>query len=114
MPQVGGACHSSTGDAIDCRAGRVVVLVHRDELVRQTIDRLQLADPTAEVGVAKAERRARIESDDSIFSRGKLSLAPEGSAPYIPASFYNERAFSYASSQRDQNEEIGREAAESE
>ena len=30
MPQVGSACHSSTGDAIDCRTGRVIVLFVQD------------------------------------------------------------------------------------
>ncbi len=38
------------------RGGRALVLVHRDELVRQTLDKLQLVAPDLRVGVVKAER----------------------------------------------------------
>src|SRR6266478_7316740 len=38
------------------RGGRVLILVHRDELIQQTIDKLKLAGVAAdEIGVIKAE-----------------------------------------------------------
>lgn len=36
------------------RGGRSLVLVHRDELVRQAVDKFRLIDPGAELGVVKA------------------------------------------------------------
>src|SRR2546428_8143955 len=38
------------------RAGRALVLVHRDELVRQAVEKLGLVAPLASLGVVKAER----------------------------------------------------------
>lgn len=38
------------------RSGRALVLVNRDELVRQAVDKLTLVDPNMQVGVVKAER----------------------------------------------------------
>lgn len=38
------------------RPGRSLVLVHRDELAEQTIEKLQIIDPDRQVGVVKAER----------------------------------------------------------
>ncbi len=38
------------------RGGRALVLVHRDELVRQAVEKMALVAPTAHVGVVKAER----------------------------------------------------------
>jgi ATP-dependent helicase IRC3 len=40
---------------IDQRAGRSLVLAHRDELIRQTVDKLLLVNPDCAVGVVKAE-----------------------------------------------------------
>jgi ATP-dependent helicase IRC3 len=40
---------------IDQRAGRSLVLAHRDELIRQTVDKLLLVNPDCKVGVVKAE-----------------------------------------------------------
>jgi superfamily II DNA or RNA helicase len=42
--------------AIARRGGRALVLVHRDELVQQTIDKFHLIAPDLRVGVVKAER----------------------------------------------------------
>lgn len=41
-------------EAIRRRGGRAVVLVHRDELVRQAVEKLGVVDPDATVGVVKA------------------------------------------------------------
>jgi ATP-dependent helicase IRC3 len=40
---------------IDQRVGRSLVLAHRDELIRQTVDKLLLVNPDCKVGVVKAE-----------------------------------------------------------
>jgi ATP-dependent helicase IRC3 len=40
---------------IDQRPGRSLVLAHRDELIRQTVDKLLLVNPDCAVGVVKAE-----------------------------------------------------------
>lgn len=37
------------------RGGRAVILAHRDELVRQAVDKLRMVDPTMQVGVVKAD-----------------------------------------------------------
>lgn len=39
----------------EARAGRSLILVHRDELVAQTIEKLRLIDPKADVGVVKGK-----------------------------------------------------------
>jgi len=38
------------------RGDRGIVLVHRDELVRQTVEKLAMVMPGVQVGVVKAER----------------------------------------------------------
>lgn len=38
----------------DRRGGRSLVLVHRDELVRQAVDKFRLVDPSVDLGVVKA------------------------------------------------------------
>jgi superfamily II DNA or RNA helicase len=38
------------------RGGRALVLAHRDELIQQAVDKLQLVDPGMALGVVKAER----------------------------------------------------------
>lgn len=38
------------------RGGRTLICVHREELLQQAIDRLLLADPSAEIGIVKADR----------------------------------------------------------
>ena len=40
----------------DARKGRVLILVHRDELVHQTLDKLQQLAPDLSVGIVKADR----------------------------------------------------------
>ncbi len=42
-------------DLIRRRPGRALVLAHRDELIRQAADKYRLIDPTADVGIVKAE-----------------------------------------------------------
>jgi len=37
------------------RGGRTLILAHRDELIRQAADKVRLVDPTARIGVVKAE-----------------------------------------------------------
>ena len=37
------------------RVGRSLVLVHRDELLQQAIDKLSVIDPSLELGIVKAE-----------------------------------------------------------
>jgi ATP-dependent helicase IRC3 len=37
------------------RGGRTLVLAHRDELLRQAVDKLRMVDPSAVVGVVKAD-----------------------------------------------------------
>lgn len=37
------------------RGGRTLILAHRDELIRQAVDKVRLVDPTARIGVVKAE-----------------------------------------------------------
>jgi superfamily II DNA or RNA helicase len=37
------------------RPGRHLVLAHRDELIRQTVDKLLMVNPDLDVGVVKAE-----------------------------------------------------------
>jgi ATP-dependent helicase IRC3 len=41
---------------IDQRPGRALVLAHRDELIRQAVDKLLLVNPDFEIGVVKAEQ----------------------------------------------------------
>src|SRR5688500_15226056 len=38
------------------RGGRSLVLAHRDELIQQAVDKLQLVNSTTAIGVVKAER----------------------------------------------------------
>ena len=40
------------------RAGRALVLAHRDELLQQAAAKLRLVDPTAQIGIVKAEENA--------------------------------------------------------
>ncbi len=37
------------------RGGRTLILAHRDELIRQAVDKVHLVDSTAQIGVVKAE-----------------------------------------------------------
>ena len=39
------------------RAGRALVLAHRDELLQQAVAKLRLVDPSAQIGMVKGERR---------------------------------------------------------
>jgi len=48
--------HLAVDDAV-AHGGRVLVLVHRDELVQQALDKLHSVDPGLSLGVVKAERR---------------------------------------------------------
>jgi ATP-dependent helicase IRC3 len=41
---------------IDQRPGRALVLAHRDELIRQAVDKLLMVNPNFEVGVVKSEQ----------------------------------------------------------
>ena len=43
------------GYLLACRAGPALVLAHRDELIRQAVDKLLLVNPDFQVGVVKAE-----------------------------------------------------------
>jgi len=38
------------------RAGRALILAHRDELIQQAVDKLHLVDPTMALGVVQADR----------------------------------------------------------
>jgi len=40
------------------RAGRALVLAHRDELLQQAVAKLRLIDPTAQIGMVKADDNA--------------------------------------------------------
>jgi superfamily II DNA or RNA helicase len=40
---------------IDQRAGRALVLAHRDELIRQAVDKLLMVNPEFDIGIIKAE-----------------------------------------------------------
>jgi len=40
------------------RAGRALVLAHRDELLQQAVAKLRLIDPTAQIGLVKADDNA--------------------------------------------------------
>jgi superfamily II DNA or RNA helicase len=54
------------------RGGRALVLVHRDELVQQTIDKFRLVAPDLHVGVVKAERN-ELDADVVVASVQTLS-----------------------------------------
>lgn len=43
---------------LQARSGRALVLAHRDELLQQAVDKLQLVDPTMSIGVVKATQDA--------------------------------------------------------
>lgn len=58
--------------AIHERGGRAVVLVHRDELVRQAVDKLHAGTPDARVGIVKAEQD---ETDAEIVVASVQTLA---------------------------------------
>lgn len=59
------------------RSGRVLVLAHRDELIRQTIDKIRMVDPAADVGVVKAAendmaRRIVVASIQTLQSQRRI------------------------------------------
>jgi ATP-dependent helicase IRC3 len=43
------------GHLLARRAGRSLVLAHRDELIQQAVDKLLMVNPDFEVGIVKAE-----------------------------------------------------------
>lgn len=55
LPTGGGKTIVFASD-IERRGGRALVLAHRDELIRQAVEKLEMVYPGAHVGVVKAER----------------------------------------------------------
>lgn len=49
-------------------SGRVMVLVHRDELVRQTVDKLRVIAPALKVGIVQADQNEHVERDVIVAS----------------------------------------------
>jgi ATP-dependent helicase IRC3 len=43
---------------VDRRGGRALILVHRDELIQQALEKLQLVNPDLDIGVVKAAQNA--------------------------------------------------------
>lgn len=69
---------------IALRGGRALVLVHRDELVQQTLDKLHLIAPDVCVGVVKAERN---EVDAQIVVASVQTLSRTRRLEQLPTGF---------------------------
>lgn len=61
-------------DIIRRRPGRALVLAHRDELIRQAVDKLRLIMPDADIGIVKAQRN---ETWADIVVASVQSLSPK-------------------------------------
>lgn len=70
--------------AIARRGGRALVLVHRDELVQQTLDKLRLVAPDLQVGVVKA---ARNEVDAQVVVASVQTLSRESRLQQLICAF---------------------------
>jgi superfamily II DNA or RNA helicase len=57
------------------RAGRALVLAHRDELLQQAVAKLRLVDPTAQIGMVKADDNA-VDAPVVVASVQTLSRRP--------------------------------------
>lgn len=63
------------------RPGRSIVLVHRDELVNQTVDKLSMIAPELTTGVVKAERN---ETDAQVIVASIQTLARKSRLDQLP------------------------------
>jgi superfamily II DNA or RNA helicase len=69
---------------IALRGGRALILVHRDELVQQTLDKLHLIAPHVRVGVVKAERN---ELGADVLIASVQTLTREARLQQVDATF---------------------------
>jgi superfamily II DNA or RNA helicase len=86
---------------LDTSPGNVLILVHRDELVRQTVAKLHAIIPDVPVGVVKAERnewnRVTVASVQTLSRDSRLRSAPPGTSLVIVDEAHHAAADSYRS-----------------
>jgi superfamily II DNA or RNA helicase len=89
-------------EAVRQTTGRVLILVHRDELATQTVDKILAADPTADVGIVKAERdevdrRVIVASVQTLARRRRLERLGTDFALVVIDEAHHANADSYQS-----------------
>ena len=90
------------------RGGRTLILAHRDELIRQAADKIRMVDPTALVGIVKADED---EHQRAIVVASVQTLARPRRLPRLCASYdtivVDEAHHAAAQSYRDILEHFG-------
>jgi ATP-dependent helicase IRC3 len=82
------------------RRGRSLILVHRDELITQAVEKLTFVDPRLDVGVVKAERneldhRAVVASVQTLSRRRRLEQLGTDFATVIVDEVHHAPAYTY-------------------
>jgi superfamily II DNA or RNA helicase len=87
-------------ETLDMKPGeQMLVIVHREELCTQSLDKIQHANPSLRVEIEKAEKRAAPDADiviASVQSIGRAKETSKGQWEYGPRlRKFNERSFRY-------------------
>ena len=82
------------------RQGRSLVLAHRDELIRQAVDKLRMVDPSLDIGVVKAEENevnahVVVASVQTLSRVSRLALLPSGFTTVIVDEAHHATAETY-------------------